>query len=166
MLVIAARMWMNAGGIHEHAMLDDDDSGPTCQRDPEGQLTITTAADCCWPGSVWSAGVLTGLFGVGGGFIIVPALVTFSGMGIQRAIGTSLLIISLVSVSGAASHMTVNASLPIATAGIFALGSIAGLFAGSRLSRGLSGPGLQKIFAAAIVLIAAYVVVRSQWFPG
>jgi uncharacterized membrane protein YfcA len=108
-------------------------------------------------------GALTGLFGVGGGFIIVPALVTFSGMGIQRAIGTSLLIISLVSVSGAASHLVMNANLPIATAVIFVSGSIAGLFAGSRLSREFSGPGLQKIFAAAIVLIAAYVVVRSLW---
>ncbi len=166
MLVIAARMWMNAGGIHEHTLLDDDDSGPTCQRDPAGKLTITTGCGLLLAGVGLVAGVLTGLFGVGGGFIIVPSLVTFSGMGIQRAIGTSLLIISLVSVSGAASHMTVNASLPIATAGIFALGSIAGLYAGSRLSRGLSGPGLQKIFAAAIVLIAAYVVVRSQWFPG
>jgi hypothetical protein len=59
----------------------------------------------------------------------------------------------------------VNANLPIATAVIFVSGSIAGLFAGSRLSRGISGPGLQKVFAAAIVLIAVYVVVRSQWIP-
>jgi uncharacterized membrane protein YfcA len=48
-------------------------------------------------------------------------------------------------------------------AGIFALGSVAGLLAGSRLSRGLSGAGLQRIFAVAIVVIAVYVVVRSQF---
>jgi uncharacterized membrane protein YfcA len=59
--------------------------------------------------------------------------------------------------------MTVNANLPIAMAGIFALGSVAGLLAGSRLSRGLSGAGLQRIFAVAIVVIAVYVVVRSQF---
>ena len=165
MLVIAVRMWMTAGGIHEHTFLDEDDSGPTCQRDPEGKLTITTDCGLLLAAVGLVSGALTGLFGVGGGFIIVPALVTFSGMGIQRAIGTSLLIISLVSVSGAASHLAVNTNFPIATAVIFALGSIAGLLAGSRLSRGISGPGLQRIFAAAIVLIAVYVVVRSQWIP-
>lgn len=165
MLVIAVRMWMTAGGIDKDAILDDDDSGPTCQRDPEGRLTITSACGLLLALVGLVAGILTGLFGVGGGFIIVPALVTFSGMGIQRAIGTSLLIISLVSVSAAASRMSVNANLPIATAGIFALGSIAGLFAGSRLSRRLSGPGLQKVFSAAIVMVAAYVVARSQFGP-
>jgi uncharacterized membrane protein YfcA len=163
MIVIAMRMWMTAGKRSQHAILDDDDSGPTCQSDPLGKLTITTGCGLLLAGVGLLTGALTGLFGVGGGFIIVPALVTFSGMGIQRAIGTSLLIISLVSVSGAASHLVMNANLPIATAVIFVSGSIAGLFAGSRLSRGFSGPGLQKIFAAAIVLIAAYVVVRSLW---
>jgi uncharacterized membrane protein YfcA len=163
MIVIAMRMWMTAGKRSQHAILYDDDSGPTCQRDPVGKLTITTGCGLLLAGVGLLTGALTGLFGVGGGFIIVPALVTFSGMGIQRAIGTSLLIISLVSVSGAASHLVMNANVPIATAVIFVSGSIAGLFAGSRLSRGFSGPGLQKIFAVAIVLIAAYVVVRSLW---
>jgi uncharacterized membrane protein YfcA len=162
MLVIATRMWMTAKGVNPSTILDDD-SGPSCQRDPEGKLTITTDCGLLLAGVGLFAGALTGLFGVGGGFIIVPALVTFSGMGIQRAIGTSLMIISLVSVSGAVSHMTVNANLPIAMAGIFALGSVAGLLAGSRLSRGLSGAGLQRIFAVAIVVIAVYVVVRSQF---
>jgi uncharacterized membrane protein YfcA len=166
MLVIAARMWMTASRANHHAILeilDDDESGPTCQRDPAGKLTITTSCGLLLAVVGLLAGILTGLFGVGGGFIIVPALVTFSGMGIQRAIGTSLLVISLVSASGAASHILVNANLPIATAAIFVSGSIAGLFAGSRLSRRISGIGLQKTFAAAIVLIAVYVVVRSQW---
>jgi uncharacterized membrane protein YfcA len=166
MIVIAARMWMNAGTTSQQALLDDDDSGPTCQRDPEGKLTITTDCGLLLAGVGLLAGALTGLFGVGGGFIIVPALVTFSGMGIQRAIGTSLLVISLVSISGTASHLMVNASLPIATSVIFVSGSIAGLFTGSRLSRGFSGPGLQKLFAAAIVLIAVYVVIRSQWISS
>lgn len=45
--------------------------------------------------------MLTGLLGVGGGFIIVPALVTFRGMKMQRGIGTSLVIITLISLTGA-----------------------------------------------------------------
>ena len=49
-------------------------------------------------------GVLSGMFGVGGGFVIVPALVMFSGMAIHQAVGTSLFVIVLVSISGVASH--------------------------------------------------------------
>jgi uncharacterized membrane protein YfcA len=163
MIVISIRMWTKAGShINEHALHIADDDGPTCSRDPEGKLRITS--DCALLLGVVgiSAGILTGLFGVGGGFIIVPALVIFSGMGMQQAIGTSLLVISLVSVSGVASHLLAGRHLEMTTAVIFSFGSVAGLVAGSRLSRRFSGPLLQKVFAAAIVAVALYVVVRSQ----
>ena len=54
----------------------------------------------CWQHVGIATGVLSGLFGVGGGFVIVPALVLFSSMAIHRAVGTSLLVITLVSISG------------------------------------------------------------------
>ena len=107
------------------------------------------------------AGLLSGVFGVGGGFIIVPALVMFSGMGLQRAIGTSLLVITLISASGTASHLLAGKDLSLTTAGVFTAGSIAGLFAGSGLAQRLAGPALQKVFAAAIVLVALYVTFRT-----
>jgi uncharacterized membrane protein YfcA len=110
-----------------------------------------------------AAGVLAGLFGVGGGFIIVPALVMFSGMGIERAIGTSLLVITLISASGTASHLLAGKDLTLATAGVFTAGSIAGLFGGSGLAQRLAGAALQRVFAAAIVVVALYVMVRTAW---
>ena len=88
----------------------------------------------------------------------VPALVTFSGMGIQRAIGTSLLIITLVSASGTASHLLTGKHLSLETPSVFTLGSIAGLFAGSWLAQRLAGPALQKVFATASVAVASYVI--------
>lgn len=110
------------------------------------------------------AGVLSGMFGVGGGFIIVPALVMFSGMGMQRAIGTSLLVITLIgAASGTANHLWAGKDLTLATAGVFTAGSIAGLFAGRALAQRLAGPVLQKVFAVAIVVVALYVIFRTVW---
>jgi uncharacterized membrane protein YfcA len=162
MLMIATRMWIKArDGVNELSILEDDDAGPACRRDPEGRLQLSSACTLLLVAVGMMAGFLTGLFGVGGGFIIVPALVTFSSMGMQRAIGTSLLIVTLVSVSGVASHPVAGTALPITMAITFSLGSVAGLFAGSRLSRKFSSAVLQKTLAIAIVTVAIYVTLRT-----
>ncbi len=66
--------------------------------------------------------------------IIVPALASFACMGMQRAIGTSLLIIALVSLSGTTSHIVAGKELSLATAVLFTAGSLVGLFIGSWLA--------------------------------
>jgi uncharacterized membrane protein YfcA len=106
-------------------------------------------------------GVLSGLFGVGGGFVIVPALVLFSGMSIHRAVGTSLMVIALVSVSGVAAQAWAGRVIDPVVTSLFIAGGIAGLFAGQRIGRRLSGPALQKVFAVAILAVAAFVIVRN-----
>lgn len=164
MLVIAVRMWRKAAdSTFSLPIITEDNAGPTCRRDPQGKLRLTSqcAMLLCLIGL--GAGALSGLFGVGGGFIIVPALVMFSGMGTQRAIGTSLLVITLISASGTASHLLAGKDLTLATAGLFTLGSVAGLFVGSSLAQRLAGPTLQKVFAAAIVAVALFVMVRTLW---
>ena len=107
-------------------------------------------------------GVLSGLFGVGGGFVIVPALVLFSGMAIHRAVGTSLLVITLISASGVASHLLAGREIPIDTTLFFVAGGVLGMFAGIWASRYLSGPALQKVFAVAIVAVAVFVIGSAQ----
>ena len=162
MLVIAVRMWLKAGDSAARLpIIADDNAGPTCRRDPEGKLHLTSQCAVVLGLVGLGAGVLAGLFGVGGGFIIVPALVMFSGMGMQRAIGTSLLVITLISASGTASHLLAGKDLSLATAGVFTAGSVAGLFAGSGLAQRLAGPVLQKVFAAAIVAVAVFVIFRT-----
>jgi uncharacterized membrane protein YfcA len=81
-------------------------------------------------------GFLTGLFGVGGGFIIVPALVTLVGLPLQAAVGTSLLVIALTSAAALAAHLATG---PIAwTLSLaFAAAAVAGVLAGRRLSHWL-----------------------------
>lgn len=162
MLVISVRMWRKAADtVGRLLIIMDDTAGPTCRRDPEGKLRITSPCALLLGLVGLGAGMLSGMFGVGGGFIIVPALVMFSGMGMQRAIGTSLLVITLISASGTASHLLAGKSLTLTTAGIFTAGSIGGLFAGSGLAQRLAGPTLQRVFAAAIVMVALYVIFRT-----
>ncbi len=162
MVLIAARMWLKA---HDKSaklpIFDNDNDGPTCRRDPEGQLRLTSQCALLLGVVGLSTGVLTGMFGVGGGFIIVPALVSFACMGLQRAIGTSLLIITLVSLSGTASHIVAGKELSLQTAGLFTAGSVVGLFIGSWLAQRMAGPALQRVFAISIVLVASYVILRN-----
>jgi uncharacterized protein len=162
MLVIAFRMWQKAGDATARLpIMLDDNAGPTCQRDAEGKLHLTSQCALVLGVVGLGAGVLSGMFGVGGGFIIVPALVMFSGMGIQRAIGTSLLVITLISASGTASHLLAGKDLTWETAVVFTAGSIFGLFVGTWFAQRLAGSVLQKVFAAAIVFVACYVLFRT-----
>jgi uncharacterized protein len=163
MLVIAVRMWCKASDPAERSvmLLGTHESGPTCRRDPQGVLHLTSRCALLLAGVGMTAGLLTGLFGVGGGFIIVPSLVTFSGMGIQRAIGTSLLVISLVGVSGTASLIALGRPMPLGMVTWFAVGSVAGLIAGTALAHRLGGPTLQKVFAVAILVVALFVILRN-----
>lgn len=163
MLGIAVRMWWKANdGVAKLPIIMDENAGPTCRRDPEGKLRLTSRCAMLLGLVGLLSGVLSGLFGVGGGFIIVPALVVFSGMGMQRAIGTSLLVITLVSAAGTANHLLAGKDLTLSTAGLFTAGSIVGLFAGSWLAQRLAGPVLQKMFASAIVVVACYVIMRTM----
>ena len=163
MLVVAVAMWRKAGSASSGLPVihDGDDAGPTCRRDPQGVLRLTSRCALLLVAVGLATGVLSGLFGVGGGFVIVPALVFFSGMGMQRAIGTSLLVITLVSISGTTSHLLAGQDLPLETIALFTAGGVAGLFAGAWLARRIAGPTLQRVFAAAIVAVAAFVVVRT-----
>lgn len=162
MLVVAVRMWRRAGAGEERLVCADDrDSGPTCRRDAEGRLRLTSPCALLLGTVGVLTGILSGLFGVGGGFVIVPALVLFSGMAIHRAVGTSLLVITLISAAGVAAHLWAGRAIPLDTTLLFVTGGVLGMFAGIWGSRYLSGPALQKVFAVMIVFVAIFVVVRS-----
>ena len=106
-------------------------------------------------------GVLAGLFGVGGGFVIVPALVACARMTIHRAVATSLLAITLVSASGLTAHLLAGRSLPWDIAAAFVAGGVAGMVAGTAVGRRLPAARLQRVFAGAVLGVAAFVVLRS-----
>jgi len=170
MLIVAHRLWQQASRSTGPALtcpLPDQSSaaetpaGPTCQRDAEGRLRLTSRCALLLLAVGLGTGVLSGLFGVGGGFVIVPALVLFSSMPIHRAVGTSLMVIALVSVSGLMSQWYSGREIPPGLTLLFVVGGIGGLFLGQQIGRRLPGPVLQKTFVVAILAVAMFVIGRN-----
>jgi uncharacterized membrane protein YfcA len=106
-------------------------------------------------------GVLAGLFGVGGGFLIVPALVLLGGLNMRQAVATSLLAIALISASGVASYVLAGRPLPLDVTILFIVGGAVGMAVGTRLGGHLSEHFLRRTFATALVVVAAFVVVGA-----
>lgn len=165
MLIVAVMMWTKAAakpelpGVCAPGEVDAD--GPSCRRNDDGNLLLTSSCALLLAAVGVATGVLSGLFGVGGGFVIVPALVLFSGMSIHRAVGTSLLVIALVSISGIGSHLLVGRTISVETTAWFGGGGVIGMFVGNWAGQRLSRPALQKVFAGAIIAVAIFVIVRT-----
>ncbi len=101
-----------------------------------------------------AAGVLSGLVGVGGGIIIVPALVYFIGFSQKTAQGTSLALIMLpVGIFGVM-HYYKQGYVDYKIVGILAIGFLAGSFFGSKLALNISQETLKKVFAILMIIIA------------
>jgi uncharacterized membrane protein YfcA len=110
-------------------------------------------------------GVITGFVGVGGGFLIVPALVLLGGVPMVLAIGTSLLIITLKSFVGFAKYYEVltaqQFSFDWTVMGIMVLGGVAGSLFGSWLGHTLPKEKLQKAFSVFLIVMASVVLTQS-----
>lgn len=110
-------------------------------------------------------GVLTGLVGVGGGFLIVPALVLLGGMAMHRAVATSLVIIALKSYSGFYKYTDVleaqNLELDWNTLMIVTGLGIAGSFVGGKLANRLPQATLKKSFGIFLIVMGIYILIRS-----
>ncbi|MBL8811753.1 MAG: sulfite exporter TauE/SafE family protein [Planctomycetaceae bacterium] len=146
--------------IPEQAESDHRD-GPGCQRDVAGNLILTSRCARLLLVAGVASGALSGMFGVGGGFIIVPALVIFSSMSMSRAVGTSMLVISLVSTSGIVSQLSLGQEINWRVTALFAVGGIIGLLIGTSVSHRLSAAALQKTFSVAILVVAAFVLFKN-----
>jgi uncharacterized membrane protein YfcA len=112
------------------------------------------------PAVAAGVGMLTGMFGAGGGFVIAPALLLAGGLAVDEAIGTALLAIVLgtaAGVAGQASHASVELAL---AAGITPV-AIAGSLVGARLERRLSRDHLRRAFAWFVIAIGAVVIVHT-----
>ena len=99
------------------------------------------------------AGLTSGLFGVGGGIVIVPALTLLAGFPHKLATGTSLTAIVPISCAGLVGY-GVAGELDLAAAALLTVGSLAGAVVGTRFLRTLSGPALQWTFAALMLVTA------------
>lgn len=105
-------------------------------------------------------GTLTGLVGAGGGFLIIPALVLFSGLDMKLAVGTSLLIIASKSLIGFTGDMA-NLEVDWWFLSIFSALSVAGIFAGSSLAAKVSAEKLQIAFGWFVLVMGVYVLIAE-----
>ena len=105
-------------------------------------------------------GMLTGFLGVGGGFLIVPALMMFGGLNMKEAIGTSLFVIFLNCVAGLIGHAAQNNFDWGLTTLVTSL-AIAGAGVGTFLSHRVAPQKLQKGFAVVVLLVAVFLVTKN-----
>lgn len=133
-----------------------------CQLDEvSGRLVWTLPCARAMAAAGLSSGLLSGLLGVGGGFVIVPALRMVTALPMRSIVATSLAVITLVSLAGVATA-TALGSMPWPIAWPFAGGAVAGLVGGRRISQRLAGPHLQVIFALVGMAVSLLMVARVR----
>lgn len=106
-----------------------------------------------------AVGFLTGFLGVGGGFLIVPALVLTAGLTMREAIGTSLVVIAVNCAAGLAGHWRHGFDLRLTL--LVAALAAAGVLLGSVLSHRVSGPALRRAFAVSVLAVAVFLLVKN-----
>ncbi|WP_028805766.1 sulfite exporter TauE/SafE family protein [Streptomyces sp. 142MFCol3.1] len=115
------------------------------------------------PGKAGAAGAglgaVTGFLGVGGGFLAVPALVSVLSLPMRRAVGTSLLVITINSLAALAARAGTGTHLDWAVIAPFTAAAILGAWDGKRLSKKIGGHTLQRLFAYLLLAVAAFMLV-------
>jgi len=106
-------------------------------------------------------GLLTGFLGVGGGFLVVPALVLALGLPMSYAAGTSLVVITITSVSALAVRAGAGVHPSWGLVALLTIAAVVGGWAGARLTTRIDASKLQAAFTALLVLVASYTAVRT-----
>lgn len=167
-LVIAIRMWLSARENPDAAKVvragnfaSVPNPGLLCNLSKSGQFELRP---CCVTGLLIGGalvGLLSGLFGVGGGFLIVPLLLALSPISMAQAVSTSLLIIAVVSSSGFISHLAMSTENNWLMFGLVAAGGVLGMMLGQAISHKIANALLQKIFAVSLLAVSALTLARS-----
>ncbi|NEW37596.1 sulfite exporter TauE/SafE family protein [Nocardia cyriacigeorgica] len=147
MILAAVRMLRDTEGV-----------GMACKRTDSG-INWRRCVSRSIPAGL-GVGLLTGLFGVGGGFLIIPALVLMLGVQMPVAVGTSLVIIVANSASGLVAHLGAG-GIDWALTGLFAGAAIIGSLIAGHVGTGMDTGRLQRWFAALVFVVAAFVVVDT-----
>jgi uncharacterized membrane protein YfcA len=159
LLYVAFNTFRKARAGH-HAAAEDQARRAVCVRGSDTGRFIWTrpcARALALSGSI--AGLLSGLLGVGGGFVMVPALQRYTDLAMQSAVATSLAVIALISTAGVVTSAA-SGALAWGIAVPFSAGALAGMLGGRTLSTRLSGPHLQKSFAAVSAAVAVGMIAK------
>ncbi len=165
MIVLGVRALRGAAGVVTTGPRASAAVARACHIDPRsGRLQWTAPCARALAGTGVISGLLSGLLGVGGGFVIVPALNRHTDLELRSVQATSLAVIALVSVSGiTASAWSGTVAWPVA--GPFAAGATVALVAGRRLARHIPVHHLHRLFAWLILAVAGLMLARAAgWF--
>lgn len=152
LMVLFALLMLLVGGLmllQRQKGIQDNKQSPMPE---QYNLWLTLAAGA-------GVGLLTGILGVGGGFLIVPVLVMLVGLPIYQAVGTSLAIIAANSFAGLLGHLEGPVDLWLIV--FFAAAGILGTYTGSKLAHRLPAQRLQQMFAIFIVALAIFLMVDN-----
>lgn len=141
-----------ADGIHHHHGEPDLPLAPAVPSSPRLPLVL---------GAATLTGFLTGFFGVGGGFVVVPMLVIALGLAMRRASGTSLLVMVIATCAGLLARLGTDVQIDWATTLLFAAGSAGGGILGGPLSARARPSTLTLLFAVLLGGVAAVTLVQT-----
>ncbi len=117
-------------------------------------------------GAGLAVGAMTGFFGVGGGFLIVPALTALLALPVRRAVATSLAIITLTGIAALVSHLVEGAEPNWPLTLTLSASAAIGALGGSALGRRLSAETLAHAFGAVVALVALFLLVDIVFLGG
>lgn len=110
-----------------------------------------------------AVGLITGLVGAGGGFLIIPALISFAGLPMKKAVGSSLLVIATNSLIGFIADIATGRVMDFSFLLLIALIAVAGILLGGYLSHYIQGEKLKKIFGWFVLSIGVLIIVHQVW---
>jgi hypothetical protein len=108
-----------------------------------------------------TVGIFTGLVGVGGGFLVVPALVMFARLPMKEAVGTSLAVIAMKSLAGFAGYAG-QINVHWAFVAGFTAATLGGIVVGTALTTGVPAPALKRTFATLLILTGSFVLFENR----
>ena len=149
MLAAAAATWYRAGQPGR------DDTGDCPE--PRADAVVVGGA---------GVGMLTGFFGVGGGFLIVPTLMLWLGFGFRRAVATSLVIITITGAAALASHLAIGSAIDVGVTAALAASTAAGALLGTVYAQRIPQAGLARAFAIVVALLALFLLVDTLALGG
>ena len=168
-VAVSLRLWLQATRQPKDtavvrassAHIKNDSSQSLCNYDAEQPFKLKWPCFLGMTGAALLTGFLSGLFGVGGGFIIVPMLVFLLGVSMLYAVATSLFVISCVSLSGLVSFYLNGGQLPSDLLLQVGGGGVIGMTLGIVLSAYLAGPRLQKLFAVSLFGMSLFTLIKQ-----
>lgn len=157
MATVALRLlWM--GPAHELAA---HHGGLQAHIDDTGRIRWTWPVALLIAGIGAAAGLMTGLLGVGGGFVIVPLLHRFTQVKVHHVVATSLMVVAMASCGGVVTAVLQGHQLPWPETLWFALSTTLGMAAGRQVSAHLSPAMVRQGFAILLLVVAAMLVIRT-----